>query len=125
MRAELWWPTLFQDVKEFFKRCVSYQRDKVPIHLDEMPLGSMMGARSTVEWEIDFVGLINPLVHRQGHNTLLWPLSGKNERTLPRMLLAQQLASYMSTFLLVMVLPFIEVPTSSTNQFSLSWTNSW
>ena len=38
MTAGLWWPTLFQDAKEYVKRCEDCQRTKVPIRKDNMPL---------------------------------------------------------------------------------------
>ena len=59
-----WWPTLFNDAKEYVKRCEDCQRAKPPITRDNMPLRPMMGARAFAKWGIDFVGPIQPPAHK-------------------------------------------------------------
>lgn len=63
----IWWPTWNLDAEVYVKSCDECQRTKSPITRDNMPLRPMMGARAFANWGIDFVGPINPPVHRM-HN---------------------------------------------------------
>ena len=64
MMAGMWWPTLFSNAAECVSSCDQCQQTKVPIQKDNMPLRPMMGAQAFAKWGIDFVGPINPPVHR-------------------------------------------------------------
>ena len=60
MWSRIWWPTLFQDVKAFVKRCEVCQQSKVPNMFDRMPLRPMLSTRAFAKWGLNFVGPIKP-----------------------------------------------------------------
>ena len=60
LQASLWWPTLFNDVVKFVKRCDPYQRATKPQNWDRMPLSINLATQPFEKWGIDFVGPISP-----------------------------------------------------------------
>jgi len=59
--AELWWPTLHQDSKAYYRTCDICQRTRKPSRRDEMTLNPQMTLQLFKKWAIDFVGPIAPL----------------------------------------------------------------
>lgn len=60
LRAGLWWPTLHQDSKAYYKACDVCQRTGRTSQRDELPLNPQMTWQPFEKWVIDYVGPIQP-----------------------------------------------------------------
>ena len=64
--AGLWWPTLHQDSKAYYKVCDVCQRTGRSLWRDELPLNPQMTLQPFEKWAIDFVGPNQPQEKKMG-----------------------------------------------------------
>eukprot|EP00253_Pinus_taeda_P020837 PITA_20837 len=60
LHVGLWWPTLHQDSKAYFRACDVCQRTGKPSRRDEMPPKPQMMLQPFGKWAIEFMGPITP-----------------------------------------------------------------
>ena len=62
-----YWPSIFQDARNYVRRCDSCQRMGQPGRADEMPLQAQVVLKPFEKWAIDFVGPFNPPSQQKVH----------------------------------------------------------
>jgi len=55
-----YWPSIFNDAKEYARRCDSCQRVGNPAPSNEIPLQIQVLIKPCEKWALDFIGPINP-----------------------------------------------------------------
>jgi hypothetical protein len=82
LRIGYFWPTIFQDARNYVQGFDNYQRMGQPNHRDEMPLQPQVVLEPFERWAIYFVGPIKPPSNQKVYILVcIWPLT-KFEETL-------------------------------------------
>ncbi|MCO5554789.1 hypothetical protein L7F22_008324 [Adiantum nelumboides] len=71
LQAGLWWPTLFQEAKDYVQKCDAYQWLGQLLKMFRMPLQSMLPLEPFQKWGLDFIGPFMPITTITGNRYIL------------------------------------------------------